>query len=166
MDEDAKACVLILKRYQTFKGEFYMIMDAQLLFSDAQAITAAAASTNYIDVGTPRNIGVGERLFVVVTVDVAFTDASSNSTLTVALEGDSTTTFTPDATQTLFTIPALAAAGAMYIAPIAPDFAANYRYMQLKYTPNNGDLTTGSLTAFITKDIQAYTSYAKGYTIA
>jgi hypothetical protein len=143
-----------------------MIVDAQLQFSAAQAITAAAASTNYIDVGIARNVGVGENLFIVVTVDTAFTDASSDSTLTVALEGDSTTTFTPDGSQTLFTIPALAAAGAMYIARINPDFAANYRYMQLKYTPNNGNLTTGAVTANIVKDVQKYTSYAKGYSIS
>ena len=75
-----------------------MIMDAQLLFSDAQAITAAAGSTNTIDLGAVRDIGTGENLYLVVTVDVAFTDGSSNSTLTVALEGDSTTTITPDGT--------------------------------------------------------------------
>ena len=143
-----------------------MIHDAQNLFSDAQAITAAAASTNYINFGVARNIGVGENLYVVVTVDVAFTDASSDSTLTVALEGDSTTSFTPDGTQQLFIIPALAAAGAVYIARISPDYASNYQYIQLKYTPNTGNLTTGTVTAFIAKDVQAYSSYAKGYTIS
>lgn len=143
-----------------------MIMDAELLFSDAQAITAAAASTNYLDLGAARNIGVGEELFIVVTVDTAFTDSGSDSTLTVALEGDSTTTFTPDASQTLFTIPALAAAGSVYAAKINPDFAGNYRYLQLKYTPNNGNLTTGAVTASVVKNVQKYTSYAKGYTVA
>lgn len=143
-----------------------MYLDAQLLFSDAQAITAAAGSTNKIDFGAARDIGTGEPLYVVVTVDVAFTDASSDSTLTVALEGDSTTSFTPDGTQQLFIIPALAAAGAIYVARISPDYAANYRYMRLKYTPNNGDLSTGSLTAFITNNVQKYASYADGITIS
>ena len=143
-----------------------MILDANLLFSDAQAVTATAASTNYIDVGLPRNIGVGEPLYVVTTVDVALTDSGSDSTVAVTLEGDSTTTFTPDASQALYTIPALAAAGSVYIARINPGLAGDYRYMQLKYTVSGGDLTTGSFTSFITKDIQAYKSYAKGYTIS
>lgn len=143
-----------------------MIMDAQLLFSDAQAITAAAASTNSVDLGAVRNIGVGEKLHVVVTVDETFADSGSDSTLTVELEGDSTTTFTPDAVQRLFTIPALAAAGSVYIATINPDFAGNFRYIQLKYTPNNGNLSAGAVTAFITKDIQAYKSFAKGFVVA
>lgn len=143
-----------------------MIFDAQNLFSDAQAITAAAASTNIIDLGSARNIGVGEPLFVVVTVDTTFADTGSNSTLTVALEGDSTTSFTPDGTQQLFIIPALAAAGSKYAAPIAPNFASNYRYIRLYYTPNNGDLSAGAVTAFLCHTADLQTIFPKGYTIS
>lgn len=143
-----------------------MIFDAQNLFSDAQAITAAAASTNIIDLGSARNIGVGENLYVGVTIDTTFADTGSNSTLTVALEGDSTTSFTPDGTQTLFTIHALAAAGSKYFARINPDFASNYRYIRLYYTPNNGDLSAGAVTAFLTHGIDAQTNYPKGYQIS
>jgi hypothetical protein len=143
-----------------------MYVDALLLFSDAQAVTAAAGSTNTVDLGVVRNVGVGEELYVVVSVDVAFTDGSSDSTLTVELEGDSTDTITPDDVQRLFIIPALAAAGAKYIARISPGFAANYRYLRLKYTPNNGNLSTGSLTAFIANGVEAYSSYADAITIS
>ncbi len=144
-----------------------MYVDSQLLFSDAQAITVAAASGNVIDLGAVRDIGTGEALYVVVSVDVAFTDSSSNSTLTVALEGDSTTSFSPDGTQDLFVIPALAAVGSVYYARLNPGSAPlQYQYIRLYYTPNNGDLTTGSVTAFIAKDIQKYVSYADNITIS
>lgn len=143
-----------------------MYVDKLALFSDAQAVTAAAASTDYMDLGAARNIGVGEDLYVFVTVDVALTDSGSDSTVTVALEGDSTTTFTPDGSQTLFTIPALAAAGQKYYAKISPDFASNYRYIQLRYTPNNGNLTTGSFTAGLVVGIDKVTNFPKGYTIS
>ena len=142
-----------------------MYVDAQLLFSDAQAVTAAAGSTNTIDFGAVRDVGVGEQLYVVVLCDVAMTDGSSDSTLAVALEGDSTTTITPDYTRTLFTFGALSAAGTVKIAALGPD-DLNLQYARLKYTPANGDLSTGSFTAFITKDIQKYTSYADGFTIS
>ena len=142
-----------------------MYLDSQLLFADAQAVTAAAASTNAVDFGAVRDIGVGERLYVVVSVDVAMTDAGSDSTLAVALEGDSTTTFTPDFTRTLFTFSALSAAGTVKIAALGPD-DLNLQYAQLRFTPANGNLTTGSFTAFITKDIQKYTSYADNITIS
>lgn len=144
-----------------------MIHDALLLFSDAQAVTAAAASTSYVDLGAVRDIGAGEPLYIMVTIDVAFTDSGSDSTLTVDLYGDSSTTFTPDGTTTLFTIPALAAAGAAYIARLSPSAAAlQYRYIELYYTPNNGNLSAGTVTAFMCHDIQRYVSYAKGYTIS
>lgn len=144
-----------------------MIIDSLNLFSDAQAITAAAGSTNTIDLSAVRDIGTGTPLHVVIAVDVAFTDGSSDSTLTVALEGDSTTSFTPDATQDLVTIPALAAAGNKYIVTLSPGSAPlQYRYIRLKYTPNNGDLTTGSVTAFIAMDVDKYTSYADNITIS
>lgn len=144
-----------------------MFLDAQNLFSDAQAVTAAAGSTNTIDLSAVRDIGTGESLYIFVQLDVAFTDSGSDSTLTVALEGDSTTSFTPDGTQDLFTIPALAAAGNIYYARLNPGAAPlQYQYIRLKYTPNNGNLTTGTVTAGIVKDIQKYTSFADGLTIS
>lgn len=144
-----------------------MFLDSQLLFSDAQAVTAAAASTNSVDLGAVRDIGTGEPLYVVVTVDVALTDAGSDSTLTVSIEGDSTSTFTPDGTDTLFTIPALSAAGAVFYARLNPGMnALNFRFIQLRYTPNNGNLTTGTFTSAIVHNIQKYVSYADAITIS
>jgi hypothetical protein len=144
-----------------------MIVDSQLLFSDAQAITAAAGSTNTVDLGSVRDIGTGESLYVVVTVDIALTGASV--TLVVDLEGDSTTTITPDATSRLFTIPALAAAGGTYIASLDPGMdALQYQYVRLKYTPTGGagSLSTGTVTAFITKNPQSVKYYADAVTIS
>lgn len=144
-----------------------MYVDSQLLFSDAQAITAAAGSTNTIDLSAVRDIGSGRQLFLVVTIDVAFTDGSSDSTLSVAIEGDSTTTITPDATDTVLTIPALAAAGAVYVAALSPTLASlQFQYIRLKYTPNNGNLTTGSVTAFLALDVQNAKVYADNITIS
>lgn len=144
-----------------------MITDSLAYFSSAQAITAAAGSTNTLDLGAVRDIGEGEDLYVVAVVTTAFTDSSSDSTLTVSLEGDSTTSFTPDGTRDLFVIAALSAAGTTYFAKIAPGSeGTQFQYIRLKYTPNNGNLTTGSVTAFVTKDIAKYKAYAKNYTIS
>ena len=144
-----------------------MYVDSQLLFCDALAITSAVGSTNTIDLSAVRDIGTGKTLYVVVTVDVAMTDGSSNSTLTVALEGDSTTTITPDGTQDLFTIPALSAAGSIFYAALDPGAAPlQFQYIRLKFTPNTGDLTTGTFTAFIAMDIQKFTSYADAITVS
>jgi len=142
-----------------------MYVDALLLFSDAQAVTATAASTSSVDLSAVRDAGAGEDLYVVVSCDVAMTDAGSDSTLAVAIEGDSTTTFTPDYTRTLFTFSAVSAAGTIKVAKLGPD-DLNLRYLQLKYTPANGNLTTGSFTAFITSQVDKWTAYADAITIS
>lgn len=142
-----------------------MIIDKLLQFSDAQAVTATAASTDYIDFGLPRNLGVGEELYIFVLVTTAMTDSGSDSTVTVSVECDSTSTFTPDTTKTLFTFPAVSPAGTIKYARISPD-DIDLRYCQLKYTVSGGNLSTGSFTAGIVKDIQAFKAYASGYTIS
>lgn len=143
-----------------------MILDKLLMFSEAQAVTASAASTNSVDKKAIQDLGVGEDLYIFLNVDVALTDTGSDSTVDVYLQGDSTTTFTPDGSQLLFRVAALAAAGTQYKARISPEQAAQFRYMQLYYTVNGGNLTTGSFTAGIVKDIQAAKIYPKGYTIS
>lgn len=144
-----------------------MYVDSQLLLSDAQAVTASADSTNLIDLGIARDIGTGENLYLVTVVDVAMTDSGSDSTVTVTLQGDSTTTVTPDASQALFTIPATTAAGSVYYSKLDPGSAPlQYQYINVNYTVANGNLTTGSFTTFITHDIQKYVSYADGFTIS
>lgn len=144
-----------------------MILDAQNLFSDAQAVTAAAGSTNTIDLGIARDIGTGQALYVALNVDVAMTDSGSDSTLTVTLEGDSTTSFTPDGTQDLFIVPATSAAGYQAFARLDPGAAPlQYQYIRLLYTPNNGNLTTGTFTSGLVESIDKWTAYADGFTIS
>lgn len=144
-----------------------MRVDSQLQFSNAQAVTSAAGSTNTLDLSAVRDIGTGRPLHVVVAIVTTLTHGGSNTGVTVALEGDSTTSFTPDGTATLFTIAAAAAAGTVYIATLDPGMAPlAYQYIRLKYTPTGADLTGGTISAFLALDIQKYTSYAKGYTIS
>ena len=148
-----------------------MILDKQNEFCTAQAVTASAASTNVIDLSEARNLGLGDGLYVVVTVDVAMTDSGSDSTVDVFLYGGTTAGATTGK-QVLFTIPAVSAAGSgPYYAKISPDFvaatlAANYEFLEVYFNVNNGNLTTGSFTARLVKDIAGFQSYKKGYTIS
>lgn len=151
-----------------------MYVDAQLTFSDAQAVTATANSTNVIDTGplfsgnTGRNLGVGERLYVAVTVDVAMTDSGSDSTITVSLVTDDNSALSSAATiATLGIIPALTAAGSTFIYGLPVAGSVPYeRYIGLAYTTTNGNLTTGSFTASIVKDPSLYTALASGFSSA
>lgn len=143
-----------------------MLLDKQHQFSDAQAITAAAKSTNVIDLSDAgRDIGNGERLFLVVVVTTAFTDAGSNSSLTVDLEQDDDSAMgSPAKVQEIGSFPALSPVGTKLIAAIDPAKISE-RYLQLGYTPVNGDLTTGAVKAFIAKDVDAYKAYADAISI-
>jgi hypothetical protein len=144
-----------------------MYVDALLRFSNAQAVTAAAASTDYIDLGAVRDIGTGQDLYLVVCVATLLADGGSNTGTAVAIEGDSTTTFTPDGTVTVFTFAQAAAAGTIKIAKLSPGSAPlQYRYVRLKYTPAGADLTGGAFTAFLTTDIQQFVAYADAINIA
>ena len=143
-----------------------MIIDAQNQYSDAQAITASAASENLIDMGSERRIGTGQNLYLVAIVDVAFTDAGSDSTVTITIEADALAAFgSPTTIQTIGTFGALSAIGARLIARLAPE-ALFEQFHRLFYTVANGNLTTGSITAFLTHDIDAFTAYPSGFTIS
>lgn len=141
-----------------------MLIDRQNRFSNAQAITATAGSTDIIDLGgAGRNIGVGEEMYLVVIVTTAFTDASSDSTVAVTLETDDNDTMsTPTTILTLGTFAALSAAGTRLVVRLP--VATYERYIGVRYTVAGGNLTTGAISAFLTKNIDAYTNYANNYT--
>lgn len=145
-----------------------MYVDANLRFSNAQDVSAAADSTNMVDMKLAnRDAGNGRPLYLVVVVTEAFTDSGSNSTVTVSLQGDSTSTMTPDATRSLFIIPALAAVGDTFISPLHPrGNVEQYQYVNLGYALTNGNLTTGKVTAFLTENPQAWVAKPKNYTIS
>lgn len=148
-----------------------MILDAQNLFSDAQAVTAAAGSTNVLDLGPlqglVRDIGVGQDIYLVSLVKAAFTDAGSDSTLAVTIETDDNAAFSSPAlaVQTVGTFGALSAIGTRLVVKLQPE-AILQRYMRVFYTPANGNLTTGSVSTFLVLGIDAYRTYADNIQIS
>lgn len=128
-----------------------MIFDQQNLFSDAQAITATAASTNVIDLGPiaagqTRDIGKGTPIPLLIQVVEAFADLTS---LKIDIELDSTETFTPDKTISVGTyLLADLKAGMKVPFQCVPD-GVNMRFMRLKYTVTGTAPTAGKITAGI-----------------
>lgn len=143
------------------------MIDRQYRFSKAQAVTAAAASTDYVDlVSTKRNLGDGTPLWLVVACVVAMTDAGSDSTLAVTLETDDNTAFSSATTvQTIGTFAALSAAGTRFQQRLQP-VTTPEQYIQIRYTPANGNLSTGSFDAFITTDPDRWFAYPSGFKVS
>lgn len=145
-----------------------MYLDAFLLFSDEQAVTATANSTNVVDTSVARDIGIGEQLWLFILVTETMDDTGDDSTLTVALVTDDNAALSSPATiQTLVVIPATTAAGTFYVFPLPAAVLAEYqRYIGLTYTPTGGNLSAGKFKAGIVKDIQHFTAFASGYSIS
>lgn len=148
------------------------ILDARLLFSDDQAVTSSAISTNVhqrkglgLAPNTTENLGAPAEAYIVVLVTEACTDASSDATLEVALLSDSTANLATSPTKHVST-------GAMAFATFSPKGTvllchplppgAYEEYIGVGYTVASGPLTAGKFKAFITRDPNVWRRYADG----
>ena len=137
-----------------------MILDMHALFSDAQAITGDAASTNSYDLGAPgiapfnkvqlrRNIGKGVEIPLLIQVVEDFDELTS---LTVIVQTDEDVDFGSPKDVLQVVVP-LAELVAGFIFPIdkVPRGIVE-RYLRLYYDvtgtdPNNGAITAGIVGA-------------------
>lgn len=138
-------------------------VDAQQLFSDAQALTGTAVSTNIIDFGQDRNIGIGKPMAVVITADVAL--AGTSPTLAIAVQADDNSAFSSAGTVATTPTYTALALGAQLVIPIPADTATE-RFMRLSYTLG-GTTPTVTLTAYLAPvdQIQNNPQYAAGITV-
>lgn len=138
-----------------------MILDRENLFSDGQAVTSTAASTDYIDLGVDRDIGIGNELELLISVDTAVT-ADGSATVTFALQTDNASTFDTGPT-TLWASSAIGKATlvAGYQIKVRVPRGTD-RYLRVNYTVATGPLTAGAFTAGILLDVDDQVIYAKG----
>jgi hypothetical protein len=133
-----------------------MIFDKTNLFSDAQAITATAASTNAIDLGATgrvlggsvnlvRDIGLGQDIPLRIQIVEAFNNLTS---LAVTIQVDDNEAFASPTTVTSQTI-ALAGLtlGAIFNGLYFVPPKTNERYVRLNYTVAGTAPTLGKVTA-------------------
>lgn len=158
-----------------------MILDSQLQFSDSQALTATALSTNVVDLGSvDRNVFGGEPMAVVVNVEVAADQTTGNEDyqfdVEVASDAAMTTarkllgrrifeSGTPDA-------PAedadLLVAGFVFAIPLPPGgLAEAERYLGVRYTLA-GTTPTITVSAHLVplKSVHIAPVYPDGITIS
>jgi hypothetical protein len=156
-----------------------MQIDAQHLFSDAQAITADAVGTNVISLGSDRSIGNGEPMCVVFQVDVAADQTTGDEDYTFEVE------YASNAAQSTGrqligrrafesgtpTAPAqdadLLVAGFIFFIPIPPTaLTESEAFLGIRYDVS-GTTPTITVTAFLQplNMVQAFNKYPRGYTI-
>jgi len=112
-----------------------MITDSQLQFSDAQALTVSAASTNTVNLkATSSRLFTGEPMVVVITVDVAAKTSDANETYAFALQCDDADAFGSATALASRTIDkALLTAGSKHTIPVPAELDVE-QYLRIYYT--------------------------------
>ncbi|WP_020591233.1 Bbp16 family capsid cement protein [Kiloniella laminariae] len=140
-----------------------MIHSKQLTFSDQQAVTATAASTNILDLGTTGTVvGASAALTsdpgngTAVPINVQVTQNFNNLTnLKIAIEVDDNTGFSSAREILAQTIPlAELKAGKQTSFHILPK-GLNERYMRLRYTVTGTNPSSGKISAAIVAGVQS-----------
>lgn len=143
-----------------------MIIDAQNLFSDEQALAASAVSTNVIDTVVDGNLGVGEPMAVVVTLDVAADDTDADETYSVVLQASSDEAFSAPVSVASKDIVRGAAAGSKIVFGVPADDSGD-RYYRLSYVLG-GTTPSVTVTSFLIPQsmVQNDFKFASGFTVA
>lgn len=137
-----------------------MILDKLLMFSEAQAVTASAASTDVIDLapidGTRRDIGVGYPLEFWANVNTTATAAGA-ATLNVQLQtSPDNSTWTTLYDSGTLALAALTAGKRLFSAKVP---AGVQRYLRVNYVVGTGPLIAGAFTSGINLDVDNNTPY-------
>lgn len=140
------------------------LTDNNLYMSDAQAVTATAASTKSLDMATAaRNVGSGEPIELIIAVHtlVAASGGASNVTFSLDDSADNSS-FTA-----VIKTPAIAKATlvAGYEAMRIRLPATLRRYIQVTYTVDTNDLTAGAFDAYLVLDRQDNVARPSGFTV-
>ena len=151
-----------------------MILDLNLEFDPSTAITTTRDSTNIIDLGNPRDLGVGTPLVVMLFVTQAFVSAGG-ATLAVSVRGsaDNVTYYDLIDTQA-FSVAKLNTSGTGVQEIALPmksiDMPNNVfpRYLKLVYTVAVSSFSAGKIQAELVQghDNEIQGQYPSGFTVA
>jgi hypothetical protein len=146
-----------------------MILDERTEFCDATALNTGGAGSylvgDQIDLTLARDIGRGEPIYFVVTIDTALVGV--NNTTSFSLCSDSTASIAVDGSQTVhytspvFAVTALATAGVVPVCVALPWEGIVYeRYLGVVHTTAVAALSAGKINAFLTHDPARWKAYA------
>lgn len=129
-----------------------MYLDNELYMSNAQALTATAASTDYIDLGqddTGTGVYGGTDMELLVRVDTELDSAGDSATLTIAIQVDTVTNFASPTTlaQSDAIAEAACTANAELFRVKIPH--GTERYLRIYYTVGTEDFTSGNISAIL-----------------
>lgn len=128
------------------------MIDAKLLLSDNQALTATAEATNVIDLGAAQDPGVGEGtpVRVVFLVGTELDSAAEGASLVIAVVDDTATPIDGSSTVIVESeaIPE-ASLVAGYRKELVIPAEAHGRYLGVYYTVSGEDFTSGNVYCWV-----------------
>lgn len=146
-----------------------MHVDTKAEFSDAQAVTATAISSNVMRLKDPlalapnalRQIGAPGVAYLMVSVGAAAA-ATGAATVTVTLESaeDAGLSTNPVVHATTGAIPKTSLTAGAIIAKIPLPNDGYKEYLGVRYTVATGPLTAGSFNAYLSLDMQSWKPFA------
>lgn len=152
-----------------------MILDNTLEFADAVSVAASAGTANIgdiIDLTTARDMGNGEPMYLVISVDTEIITGGSAGTIKFQLVSDSTTTIAVDGSQTIHYASrefvtddaaandaALSAGAFPVIVALPMEGQAYERYLAVQAVVGTTTVTAGKINAFLTHDVAKWKAY-------
>ena len=142
-----------------------MILDSSLQLALAQAVTATALSANVLDIGSARNIGAGQDLYLYIQTNTGAT-AAGNATINFQLQTSLSNTMAAPVT--------VLDSGAVPIASLGvnsclklkiPSSTAYLEFLALNFLVTTGPLTAGAFSATIAANVDDTTVYPSGFNI-
>lgn len=135
-----------------------MYIDKQATFSSEQAVTAAAASTDYYDQGAAGDLGVSDGLHLCITVTETAASAGA-TTVQFKLQCDDNTSFSSAKTVSMSDAIAKATLVAGYQLFMPIPVGLDERYLRVYYDVAVANLSAGKFTAQIVKGMQKSKAY-------
>lgn len=146
-----------------------MILDERTEFCDATALNTGAAGTyllgDQIDSSVVRDLGNGQPIYLVVTVDTLPTSGGS-ATAQFTLASDDSASIATNGTASVhfvtkaFPISEMAAGTVLAAVALPAQGVAYERYLGILQTTATAAFTGGKINAFLTTDVAKWKAYA------
>lgn len=151
-----------------------MLLDSQLMFSDAQALTATAASTNVVTFVDERDMGIGRNVELVILGSGTFASAGGTATLTVQVQySEDNSTYVTAAQSDAMTITQLNSATqnnepyllAMPLPRPKKGTVTKSLYVRLNYVVGTQNFSAGTVTAGLAIGRDDVVYYPSAYSV-